>query len=308
MGTPDFSVPALDALHAAGHEIACVYTRAPRPAGRGQKERPSPVHARAAALGLAVRTPRSLRDRRRAGRLRRASRRRPPSSSPTASSCRNPCSTPPRADASTSTPRSCHAGAAPPRSSARSWPATPRPASPSWRWRPASTPARSCFAPPPPIGPRDTAGTLHDRLAALGARLIVDALAHLDGLPPLPQPADGVTYAAKIDKAEARVDWTRPATEVDRLVRGLSPFPGAWTEAGGERLKLLLSETGPRHRRSRNGARRRRRPSPAAKARCASSACSAPAAGRRTRPGSSAVSPSLPATASAEVAFPARPA
>ena len=95
------------------------------------------------------------------------------------------------------------------------------------------------------IGPRDTAGTLHDRLAALGARLVVDALAHLDGLPPLPQPADGVTYAAKIDKAEARVDWTRPATEVDRLVRGLSPFPGAWTEAGGERLKLLLSETAP---------------------------------------------------------------
>jgi methionyl-tRNA formyltransferase len=93
-----------------------------------------------------------------------------------------------------------------------------------------------------PIGPRDTAGTLHDRLAALGARLIVDALADLDTLMPEPQPQTGATYATKIDKAEARVDWTRPAAEVDRLIRGLSPFPGAWTGIGGERVKLLLSE------------------------------------------------------------------
>jgi methionyl-tRNA formyltransferase len=93
-----------------------------------------------------------------------------------------------------------------------------------------------------PIGPHDTAGSLHDRLAALGARLIVEALARLDTLVPAPQPEAGVTYAAKIDKAEARVDWTRPAAEVDRLIRGLSPFPGAWAQLGGERVKLLLSE------------------------------------------------------------------
>ena len=93
-----------------------------------------------------------------------------------------------------------------------------------------------------PIGAHDTAGSLAATLAALGARLVVEALAGLDRLAPAPQPEAGVTYAAKIDKAEARVDWGRPAAEVDRLIRGLSPFPGAWCEIGGERVKLLLSE------------------------------------------------------------------
>jgi methionyl-tRNA formyltransferase len=92
-----------------------------------------------------------------------------------------------------------------------------------------------------PIGPTDTTGDLHDRLAAMGARLVVDALARLPALTPEPQPGDGVTYAAKIDKAEAAVDWTRPAPEIDRQIRGLSPFPGAWTTLGGRRLKLLRS-------------------------------------------------------------------
>jgi methionyl-tRNA formyltransferase len=91
------------------------------------------------------------------------------------------------------------------------------------------------------IGPEDTAGDLHDRLAALGARLIVAALDSLPDLAFVPQPETGATYAAKIDKAEARVDWTRPAAEIDRQIRGLSPFPGAWTEIGGERIKLLAS-------------------------------------------------------------------
>jgi methionyl-tRNA formyltransferase len=91
------------------------------------------------------------------------------------------------------------------------------------------------------IGAEETTGTLHDRLSTMGARMIVDALGHLDGLPPVPQPEEGVTYAAKIDKAEAAVDWSRPAVEVDRQIRGLSPFPGAWTVAGGERIKLLAS-------------------------------------------------------------------
>jgi methionyl-tRNA formyltransferase len=91
------------------------------------------------------------------------------------------------------------------------------------------------------IGAEETTAELHDRLSELGAGLIVEALARLDELEPEVQPEEGVTYASKIDKAEARVDWTRPAEEVDRLIRGLSPFPGAWCEVGGERVKLLAS-------------------------------------------------------------------
>ena len=90
-----------------------------------------------------------------------------------------------------------------------------------------------------PIGAEETAGELQARLARMGAELIVEALEQLDALVPEPQPAAGVSYAAKIDKAEARVDWTRPAEEVDRQIRGLSPFPGAWCEIGGARVKLL---------------------------------------------------------------------
>ena len=91
------------------------------------------------------------------------------------------------------------------------------------------------------IGDEETTAELHDRLSALGARLILQALDRLPELTPQPQPAEGVTYAAKIDKAEARVDFTRPAAEVDRLIRGLSPFPGAWVMVNGERVKLLRS-------------------------------------------------------------------
>lgn len=90
-----------------------------------------------------------------------------------------------------------------------------------------------------PIGPQDTALSLHDRLAALSARLIVDTLPRLDSLQAVAQPDDGVTYAAKIEKAEARIDWSRPAAEVSAHIRGLSPFPGAWCEIGGERVKIL---------------------------------------------------------------------
>jgi methionyl-tRNA formyltransferase len=96
------------------------------------------------------------------------------------------------------------------------------------------------------IGAEETTADLHDRLSALGARLILRALDHLP-LPAEPQPAEGVTYAAKIDKAEARVDFTRPAVEVDRLIRSLSPFPGAWTDVNGERVKLLRSRLATGH-------------------------------------------------------------
>ena len=91
------------------------------------------------------------------------------------------------------------------------------------------------------IGAEETTADLHDRLSAMGARLIVEALSRLDSLVPVPQDGEGVTYAAKIDKAEARINWSAPAGEVDRLIRGLSPFPGAWTEIAGERVKLLRS-------------------------------------------------------------------
>ncbi|MFG6561815.1 methionyl-tRNA formyltransferase, partial [Sulfitobacter sp. 1A15299] len=91
------------------------------------------------------------------------------------------------------------------------------------------------------IGKAETTAQLHDRLSAMGAVAINKALSHLTDLTPQPQPEEGVTYAAKIDKAEARIDWTRPAVEVDRLIRGLSPFPGAWFELDGQRVKVLGS-------------------------------------------------------------------
>ena len=92
-----------------------------------------------------------------------------------------------------------------------------------------------------PIAADETTGRLHDRLAELGAREIVETLANLEQLTPEPQPEDGVSYAAKIDKAEARIDWSLPAGQVDRIIRGLSPFPGAWCEMDGVRVKLLES-------------------------------------------------------------------
>jgi methionyl-tRNA formyltransferase len=240
MGTPDFSVPALDALAAAGHEIACVYTRAPRPAGRGQKERPSPVHLRAEALGLPVRHPKTLRT--------------PEAQAGFAALDADIAVVVayglilPKAvlDAPRHGCLNIHASLLP-------------------RWRGAAPIHRAVLAgdaetgvcimrmeegldtgpvllrAATPIGPTDTTGDLHDRLAAMGAALIVEALARLGTLVPEPQPEDGVTYAAKIDKSEAAVDWTRPAAEIDRQIRGLSPFPGAWTMHDGRRLKLLRS-------------------------------------------------------------------
>ncbi|MEL6296817.1 MAG: methionyl-tRNA formyltransferase, partial [Pseudomonadota bacterium] len=92
-----------------------------------------------------------------------------------------------------------------------------------------------------PIGATDTTADLHDRLADMGGRMIVQTLADLDALTAAPQPEDGVTYAHKIDKAEAAIDWTQPAAVVDRQIRGLSPFPGAWFEQGGTRIKVLGS-------------------------------------------------------------------
>jgi methionyl-tRNA formyltransferase len=240
MGTPDFAVPALEALIAAGHEVACVYCQPPRPAGRGKKDRPAPVHARAEALGLKVRHPVSLRDATAQAEFAALG-------ADVAVVVAYGLILP---QAVLDAPRlgcvNIHASLLP-------------------RWRGAAPIHRAIMAGDAEtgvcimrmeagldtgpvllrgrtaIGAGETTGGLHDRLARMGADLVVEALAGLETLVPAPQPDEGVTYAQKIDKAEARIDWSRPAAEVDRLIRGLSPFPGAWTWIGGERVKLLAS-------------------------------------------------------------------
>ena len=243
MGTPDFAVPALEALIAAGHEVACVYCQPPRPAGRGKKDRPTPVHARAEALGLKVRHPVSLRDATAQAEFAALG-------ADVAVVVAYGLILP---QAVLDAPRlgcvNIHASLLP-------------------RWRGAAPIHRAIMAGDAEtgvcimrmeagldtgpvllrgrtaIGAEETTGELHDRLARMGADLVVEALAGLETLVPEPQPDEGVTYAQKIDKAEARIDWSRPAVEMDRLIRGLSPFPGAWTWIGGERVKLLASRMG----------------------------------------------------------------
>jgi methionyl-tRNA formyltransferase len=238
MGTPEFSVPVLEALHGR-HEIVAVYCQPPRPAGRGKADRPSPVQARAEALGLTVRHPVSLRNPEALAEFAALG-------ADVAVVVAYGLILP---QAVLDAPRlgclNIHASLLP-------------------RWRGAAPIHRAIMAGDPQtgvcimqmeagldtgpvllrkaveIGAEETTAELHDRLSALGARLIVEALERLP-LPAVPQPEEGVTYAAKIDKAEARVDWSRPAAEVDRLIRGLSPFPGAWVEVNGERVKLLRS-------------------------------------------------------------------
>jgi methionyl-tRNA formyltransferase len=240
MGTPEFSVPVLDALVAAGHEIAAVYCQPPRPAGRGKKERLTPVHARALELGLDVRHPKSLRSPEAQAEFAGFA---PEVAVVVAYGLILPQ---PILDAPARGCLNIHASLLP-------------------RWRGAAPIHRAVLAGDPETGvcimqmdagldtgpvllrkslaidPEETTGALHDRLSALGAAAIVEALARLDSLTPEPQPEQGASYAAKIDKSEARVDWSKPAIEVDRLIRGLSPFPGAWCEIGGERVKLLAS-------------------------------------------------------------------
>jgi len=239
MGTPDFAVPALKALHAAGHEIAGVYSQPPRAAGRGKKPRPGPVHKTAEEMGLPVFTPKSLRNAEAQAEFESL-----------------------KADVAVvaayglilpqailDAPRhgcfNIHASLLP-------------------RWRGAAPIHRAVMAGDEetgvtimkmdagldtgdmalvartPIAAHDTTQTLHDRLAEMGAGLMVEALAKLaDGTLDLtPQPDEGVTYAAKIDKAEAKIDWNADDWEIISKVLGLTPFPGAWFEHEGERIKV----------------------------------------------------------------------
>ncbi|TPE52473.1 methionyl-tRNA formyltransferase [Amaricoccus solimangrovi] len=240
MGTPDFAVPPLRALVEAGHEVAAVYTQPPRPAGRGQKPRPSPVARAAEELGIPVRAPLNFRD----PAERRAFA---DIGAELAVVVAYGLILPPEVLAAPA--RGCfniHASLLP-------------------RWRGAAPIQRAILAGDAEtgvaimemeagldtgpvwlegairIGPEDTAGCLHDRLSIMGAHLIVEAIDRIDALRPLPQALEGVTYASKVDKAEARIDWTASAAEIDRRIRAFSPFPGAWCEISGERVKLLAS-------------------------------------------------------------------
>ncbi len=240
MGSPEFSVPVLDALVAAGHEIAAVYCQPPRPAGRGKKERPTPVHARALELGFEVRHPVSLKTAEAQAEFA--------SFAPEVAIVVAYGLILPQAvlDTPTYGCLNIHASLLP-------------------RWRGAAPIHRAVMAgdsetgvcimqmeagldtgpvllrEATPIGTEETTAELHDRLSALGASSIVKALSQIDNLTPEVQPEDDVTYAEKISKDEARVDWTQPAETVDRQIRGLSPFPGAWSELDGVRVKLLAS-------------------------------------------------------------------
>ena len=244
MGTPDFSVPVLTEILGQGHEVCAVYTRAPQPAGRGMELRPSPVHRTAEQFGIPVFTPKSLRN---AEAQAEFSAHGADCAVVVAYGLILP-------KAVLEAPKlgcfNLHASLLP-------------------RWRGAAPIQRAIMAGDAEtgvmvmqmdegldtgaigmaeriaIGPDMTAGELHDALSRIGADLMARALAAVSrgSLSFRPQPEAGVTYAAKIDKAEAKLDFARPAQEVHNLARGLSPFPGAWFEAdlgrGPERVKVL---------------------------------------------------------------------
>jgi methionyl-tRNA formyltransferase len=246
MGTPDFAVPVLAALLDAGHDIVRVYTQPPRPAGRGQQERPSPVAIFAAGCGLDVATPKSLR--------------RPEAQGEFAALALDAAVVAayglilpkPILDAPRLGCFNVHASLLP-------------------RWRGAAPIQRAILAGDAESGvtimqmdegldtgamlmaervaitPGTNAGALHDALAAVGARLMVRALGDLEAgrARAVPQPADGVTYAAKIEKSETRIDWSRPAAELERVVRAFAPAPGAWFDHAGrqpERIRVLAAQ------------------------------------------------------------------
>ena len=231
MGTPDFAVPTLTEIVSAGHEVLAVYTRAPKPAGRGQAERKSPVHLAAEGFGLPVRTPKSLRnaDEQAAfaalgadvgivvayGLILPA----PILAAPRLGCLNLHGSLLPRWRRGPPGPRAGLAGG-------------PRPAAPRKGMDEGLDTGPIALVDEMPIGPDMTTGELHDRMMLVGADLMGRALAALErgSLTFTPQPEAGVTYAKKIDKSEARIDWSRPAPEVHNLIRGMSPFPGAWFE------------------------------------------------------------------------------
>jgi methionyl-tRNA formyltransferase len=241
MGTPDFAVAILDALIAAGHDIAAVYSQPPRQAGRGHRVVPSPVQQRAEEAGLLVRHPARL----------------GPAEAAEFEALNLDVAV--VAAYGLILPKAVLAA---PRFGCINVHASLLP-----RWRGAAPIERAILAGDTEsgvtimqmeagldtgpmllreavaIGPRATASSLHDELAALGARSIVEALDLIERLTPQPQPSDGFTYAKKISREEGRIDWRKPAIEIERQVRALD----AWFEAKGERIKLLAAELAPSH-------------------------------------------------------------
>lgn len=240
MGTPDFAVPTLRALHAAGHELVAAYTQPPRRAGRGKKLQVSPVYKAAEELGIEVRTPKSLKQ--------------PEEQEAFAALAADVAVVAayglilPQAilDAPKSGCLNVHASILP-------------------YWRGAAPIHRAVMAGDVVTGVTimqmeagldtgpmlatlrtpiedKTTGELTEELAELGAGLLVQTLRELDKHIPVAQDDAEATYAPKIDKAEGRIDWIRPAAELVRHIHGLAPFPGAWCMVDGERVKLLRAE------------------------------------------------------------------
>ena len=243
MGSPDFAVPALQALVGAGHEVAAVYCQPPRPAGRGQTLQACPVQRAADSLGLAVRHPARLRGNAEAlAKFQSLD-----------------------ADAAVVAAYGLILPGA--------WLAAPRRgclnihASLLPRWRGAAPIHAAILAGDAetgvtimqmdegldtgpmllrgtvPIGPRSRLGEIHDALASLGADLVLRALA--EDPPPVPQPAEGATYAPRLTRADGRIDWTLPAVRIERQTRAFDPWPGAFSTHGAEVLKVLEAEVVP---------------------------------------------------------------
>ena len=241
MGSPEFSVPILSSIISAGHDVVAVYCQPPRPAGRGKKERLTPVHSRALELGLDVRHPVNFKSKEAVSDFAAL-----------------------KADIAVvvayglilpqeildSVDKGClniHASLLP-------------------RWRGAAPIHRAIISGDASTGicimqmdagldtgdvlyhketeilPSDTTAVLHDRLARIGSQCIVDVLKKYAFLEAVPQSDIGIIYASKIDKNESKIDWNKSAIEIDRQIRGLSPFPGAWFDDGEQRVKVLLSE------------------------------------------------------------------
>ena len=241
MGSPEFSVPILSSIISAGHDVVAVYCQPPRPAGRGKKERLTPVHSRALELGLDVRHPVNFKSKEAVSDFAAL-----------------------KADIAVvvayglilpqeildSVDKGClniHASLLP-------------------RWRGAAPIHRAIISGDASTGicimqmdagldtgdvlyhketeilPSDTTAVLHDRLARIGSQCIVDVLKKYDFFEAVPQSDIGIIYASKIDKNESKIDWNKSAIEIDRQIRGLSPFPGAWFDDGEQRIKVLMSE------------------------------------------------------------------